>query len=525
MLNDMPDKPQRSELPEWKALEAHKKQLENTEIKDLFASAPDRFDNFHLKHENLLFDYSKQGINADTIAKLSDLAKACDLEGEREKMFCGEKINVTEGRAALHTALRSPDNDPLIVDGENITPKIKETLERIKGFSTKIRAEKKFTHIVNIGVGGSDLGPYMAYEALKHYSDRDINFYFVSNIDASHLMETLRLVDPEKTLFIVTSKTFTTKETIANARSAKKWMQEQLGKKDISEHFIAASANIEEVNKFGIKQENIFPLWDWVGGRFSIWSSVGISFCIAIGFDNFNEMLKGAHSMDKHFCEAPLDQNMPAMLAMIGVWHRNFLKLPAISVTPYNQYLSHFCEYLQQLDMESNGKGISRDNISINYDTGPILISDTGTNAQHAYFQTLHQGTTIIPCDFIMVAKSNHQIEGHHDILLANAIAQTKALMDGEASEDPQKSFTGNRPSNTIIIDELTPYNFGMLLALYEHKIFVQGIIWNINSFDQCGVELGKTLANKIVDFLKKDIIETDTDSSTLGILKHIKDL
>ncbi len=512
----------RQKLPEWKALAKHQKALKNVQIKDLFTHNPKRFDEFHLNHESIMFDYSKQSITLETIEKLTQLAKACDLEGWRSKMFGGEAINMTEDRAVLHCALRTKDTRPIMVDGQDIMPQIHNAMDKVKSFSEKIRSEKKYTHIVNIGVGGSDLASSMVYEALKYYSDREINIHFVSNIDGTDLMETLRLVDPEKTLFIVTSKTFTTQETITNAHSAKAWLQGELKRTDVSNHFVAVSQNIELAKEFGINDEHIFPIWDWVGGRFSLWSSVGLPFCIAIGFDNFQKLLDGACSMDEHFKNAPLERNMPVLLAMIGIWHRNFVKLPAISITSYDQYLWRFPAYIQQLDMESNGKTIDRNNARISYETGPMVLSDTGTNAQHAYFQTIHQGSSVIPCDFIIVAKTHNPIEGHHNKLLANAIAQTKALMDGRDNENPHKSFAGNRPSNTIILDELSPYNLGMLLALYEHKIFVQGIIWNINSFDQCGVELGKMLANQIIDEFDKDIDDIKSDQSTLGILNYI---
>ncbi len=516
---------QRSDLKQWKALIAHENELGDVKIKSLFADDPNRFDKFHVKCENMMLDYSKQLLTDKTMEKLIDLAKACDIEGWRSKMFEGASINATENRAALHTALRTKSDDPIMVDGEDIIPKIRKAQDRMKEFSNKIRKGKKYTHIVNIGVGGSDLSSSMVYEALKHYSDREINLHFVSNIDGTHLSEVLRLIDPEKTLFIISSKTFTTQETMANAYSAKSWLQDKLNRKDVSKHFIAVSQNIELAKEFGVNDNNIFPIWDWVGGRFSLWSSIGLSFCIAIGFDNFKELLNGAYQMDQHFLKSPLEKNIPVLLAMIGVWHRNFLKLPAASLTLYDQYLWQFPAYMQQLEMESNGKSIDREGKAINYETCPTILSGIGTNVQHAYFQMFHQGTETIPCDFIMVAKTHNSIHGHHKKLLSNAIAQSKALMDGSEDNNPHKSFTGNRPSSTIIIDELTPYNLGMLLALYEHKVFVQGIIWNINSFDQCGVELGKVLARQIIDDFGKNVKDIKTDSSTLGLMKYIDNL
>ena len=513
----------RQNLPEWTALEQHKQDIESVQIKDLFEENKKRFDQFHVRHDNIMLDYSKHAITSETIEKLTALAKACGLEDWRAKMFNGEAINVTENRAVLHTALRTQSNAPIMVDGVDIIPKIRETLERMKNFSDTLRKEKRFTHIVNIGIGGSDLGPAMVYEALKPFTDRNIHLHFVSNVDGTHLTETLRQVDPAKTLFMVTSKTFTTQETMTNARSAKIWLQKVLGKEDVSDYFIAASQNVEEVKKFGIREDNIFPIWDWVGGRYSLWSAIGLSFCMAIGFDHFESMLEGAHSMDQHFLQAPFDQNMPVLLGLIGVWHRNFMNAPVLSILPYDQYLSRFPAYMQQLDMESNGKSVDRQDRKVQYETGPIIMGEIGTDAQHAFFQLIHQGTTIVPCDFIAVAKTQNPLGDHHKKLLANALAQTKALMDGRKSDNPHKIFEGNRPSNTILLDELTPYTLGMLLALYEHKVFVQGIIWNINSFDQCGVELGKILANRIIDDFDEHLDNVTTDSSTRGILKKLK--
>ncbi len=502
-------------------MQAHKGELGDLQIKSLFANNPKRFEQFHLCHENIMFDYSKQPMTCETMGKLMSLARACDVEGWRSKMFEGAPINATENRSVLHTALRAQNDTPIMVEGINVIPQIRDALNRMKEFSDNIRKEKKYTHIVNIGVGGSDLASSMVFEALKHYSDRNINVHFVSNVDGTHLSETLRLIEPKKTLFIVTSKTFTTQETMANAHSARAWLQDKLGCEDVSDHFAAISQNIDLAKEFGINEQRIFPIWDWVGGRFSLWSSIGLPFCIAIGFDNFQKLLDGAHSMDEHFLNAPLEENMPILLAMIGIWHRNFMNFPALSITLYDQYLWQFPAYLQQLEMESNGKSVDRNNMPIDYKTCPTILSGIGTNVQHAYFQMIHQGTDIIPCDFIMVAKSHNPIDGHHEKLLANAIAQTKALMDGREDTNPHKSFAGNRPSNTIIIDELTPYSLGMLLALYEHKVFVQGVIWNINSFDQCGVELGKILANQLM----KDPEKIATDSSTCGILAHLKEI
>ncbi len=525
VLDKSQNDPMRSKLSEWKVLKRHAKKMCTTTITSLFEADPMRYENFHVVHENLMLDFSKQLLNAETLSKLVNLAHACGIEEWRQKMFSGAPINITENRAVLHTALRKPDRDPIQVDNEDIMPLIRGALEKMKAFTDNVRNKRKFLHIVNIGIGGSDLASSMAYDALRPFTDRDIQLHFVSNMDGAHLAETLRLVDPKKTLFIVTSKTFTTQETITNAISAREWLKKELKSEDISEHFVAATQNVEEAVKFGIKEENIFPIWDWVGGRYSLWSMIGLCFCIAIGFDHFKQMLAGAHSMDQHFQNAPLEKNLPMLLALTGIWNRNFMGYPALSINPYDQGLWRMPAYMQQLDMESNGKSVDRHNRKIDYKTGPIIFGETGTNAQHAYFQLIHQGTTVVPCDFIMVAKPQHDIAGHHKKLLANGIAQTKALMEGLDHKNPHKSFSGNRPSNTIVINELTPYSFGMLLALYEHKIFVQGIIWNINSFDQCGVELGKVLANTIIEDFDKSINDIESDNGTRGLLDYIRSL
>ncbi len=515
----------RADLPEWGALDRHAQDLADLHIKALFEKDRHRFLDFHLRHDSLILDYSKQGLTSDTLKKLVALAQACDVEGLREKMFGGAAINVTEGRAVLHTALRAQGDTPISVDGEDVVPHIQNALRRMQHFCDLVRREKRFTHIVNIGIGGSDLGASVVYEALKPFADRDFHLHFVSNIDGTDLTETLRFLDPQTTLFVIASKTFTTQETVANMHSARLWLQDALGGKDISDHFVAVTGNSEQAREFGIQDAHIFPVWDWVGGRYSLWSAISISACIALGFDRFQELLAGARSMDQHFSRAPLGQNMPVLLAMIGVWNRNFKGYPALSITPYDQYLCRFPAYIQQLDMESNGKSVDCQGQVVDYDTGPLVLSDTGTNAQHAYFQMVHQGTSVIPCDFIVVAQSHNPIGAHHRQLLANAIGQSKALMDGRDDDDPHKVFEGNRPSNTLILDRLTPYTLGLLLALYEHKIFVQGVIWNINSFDQCGVELGKALAHQIYDSFDQDPENVTTDSSTRGIMQFLQDL
>ncbi len=511
----------RSDLPEWRRLEAHARDFQNTKIKDLFNNDPVRFDHFTAACGPILIDFSKQLMNETTRDNLLKLAEACDLENWRERMFTGDAINVTEERAVLHTALRTKNKTPVLVDDKDIIPSIKAAQEKMETFCRDFDKSDRFNHVVNIGIGGSDLGANVVCEALTPYINRKKTYHFVSNIDATDLMEALRDVDPEKTLFIITSKTFTTQETLTNACTARDWLREKLGRNDVSEHFIAATQNVEKAVDFGISEENIFPIWDWVGGRYSLWSAVGISIALAIGYDNYTALLDGAYTMDKHFREAPLAENLPVILGLIGVWNRNFLHYDALSIVPYNQYMTFLPFYMQQLDMESNGKSVDRQGRRVNYNTGPIILGDVGTNAQHAYFQLLHQGTSPMPCDIIMCAKSHNDIGDHHVKLLANALAQTKAMMEGQDHEDPNKVFDGNRPTNTLVLDELTPHTLGMLLSLYEHKIFVQGVIWNINSFDQCGVELGKVLAKDIIRDLGLD--DMQTDSSTKGLLKHIK--
>ncbi len=513
----------RSDLPEWISLSQHKEKTALAQIKELFSEDAKRFENFHARHEGILLDYSKNNITQETIDLLLSLAKACDLEEWREKMFSGAVINDSEQRAVLHTALRQTGDSPIYVDGDNIIPQIRSTLDQVKNFSNKVREEKKYKHIVNIGIGGSDLGSAMVYNALKPFCDPHFQMHFISNMDAAHLLDALETCDPEQTLFIVTSKTFSTSETITNALSAKAWIEKHLGSDKVGEHFVGITKNMQRASDFGIKEDHIFPIWDWVGGRYSLWSAVGLPCAIALGYTRFKELLNGAHSMDRHFFDTPLHKNMPVLMAMIGIWHRNFCKFPAITITPYAQHLSRFGPYIQGLDMESNGKSVDRQNRRVPYDTGPVILGETGTNAQHAFFQLVHQGTTIIPCDFIAVTKPQHDLQDHNIKLLANALGQSEALMIGKDDPNPHKAFDGNRPSNTILMDELTPYNLGMLLALYEHKIFVQGVIWNINSFDQCGVELGKELANDLLPRLRSDDNAQGIDTSTASLIHHIK--
>lgn len=516
---------------EWTDLSAHRAAMENVTMRDLFANDKKRFDKFHINLEGLLFDYSKNRITEETMTKLVALAKASDIEGWREKMFSGAAINTTEKRAVLHTALRRPASDMVNVDGENVIPFVHDVLERMKEFSDSVRSGawkghtgKKLRHIVNIGIGGSDLGPYMVCEALKSYVPDDIDMHFVSNVDGTHLAETLKRINAEETLFIVASKTFTTQETMANARAAKAWLVKELGSEDaVSRHFCALSTNVPAAQAFGIDADNVFPFRDWVGGRYSLWSAIGLSICLAIGFDNFRKLLDGGHAADQHFQTAPLEKNIPVLMALIGLWYRNFWDAASYAILPYDQYLHRFPAFMQQMDMESNGKGVDRDGKTITeYETGPILFGEPGTNGQHAFYQLIHQGTPLIPCDFISAKTSHNPVANQHTLLLNNMLAQSQALMQGrtleEAGGNVFRVFTGNRPSNTFLFDQITPYNLGMLIALYEHKVFVQGVIWNINSYDQYGVELGKELANNL------EAGSTDTlDSSTLGLLNALK--
>ncbi len=523
-----------TDKPEWKALESHRREMEGVHMRDLFAQDPERFNTFHLKTGGMLFDYSKHRITGETVQKLVDLARACDIESFRAKMFSGGHINVTEDRAVLHTALRRPLDDELIVDGESVMPYVSECLEKMQAFSDKVRSGewtgftgKKITDVVNIGIGGSDLGPLMVCEALKPYADRAINVHFVSNVDGTHMFETLRKLDAETTLFIISSKTFTTQETMTNASTAKAWLIERTGPVEaVARHFVAVSTNADGVKAFGIDEDNMFPFKDWVGGRYSLWSSIGLSVCLSVGFDNFRKLLDGACAMDRHFQDAPLEQNMPVIMALLGVWYRNFWDAQSYAVLPYDQYLHRFPAYLQQMDMESNGKSVTRDGQPVDYETGPVLFGEPGTNGQHAFYQLIHQGTALIPCDFIAPVKTQNEIANHHQLLLANVLAQPQALMQGRSLEesggDPQKAFEGNRPSTTILLDQVDPYCLGMLIALYEHKVFVQGIIWNLNSYDQWGVELGKVLAKNILSVWDEENPD-QLDSSTRELLKHIK--
>jgi glucose-6-phosphate isomerase len=517
--------------PEWKSLQDHVGTMADISMRKEFASDPERFNKFSVRVPGLFFDYSKNIINCDTLNKLVSLAKASKIEEWREKMFSGEKINTTENRAVLHTALRMPQNSSVLVDGENIIPYIHDVLARMKNFSNDVHSGarkghtgKKLKYIVNIGIGGSDLGPYMVCEALKPYTVSGITMHFVSNVDGTHIAETLKKINAEETLFIIASKTFTTQETMANAAAAKTWLVENLGSAEaVSKHFCALSTNAEAVKKFGISEINMFPFRDWVGGRYSLWSAIGLSIALAIGFDNFEKLLAGGHSADKHFLEIPLDKNIPVLMALIGVWNRNFLGAESYAVLPYDQYLHRFPAFLQQMDMESNGKDVDRDGKPINdYKTGPIMFGEPGTNGQHAFYQLIHQGSQIVPCDFIAPKKTHNPVSNQHTLLLNNMLAQSQALMQGrtveEAGGNQARAFHGNRPSNVFIADIIDPYTLGFLIALYEHKVFVQGVIWNINSYDQYGVELGKELAGNLE---KGDGVALD--ASTAGLLAYMK--
>ena len=516
----------------------------------MFAEDPNRFETFTRTLDGLLVDFSKNLITHETVKLLSDLATECDLAGAIDEMFSGQKINITEDRAVLHTALRNRSNRPIMVDGEDVMAEVNASLKKIRTFSDAIRSgEKKgftgkvFTDVVNIGIGGSDLGPVMVTEALKPYWQQGLQPHYVSNIDGTHLAETLKGLDPETTLFCVASKTFTTQETITNATSARTWLLDHLkDEKAVAAHFVALSTNASGVAEFGIDTANMFEFWDWVGGRYSLWSAIGLSIAIVIGADAFEELLAGAHDADEHFrTTTDMSQNIPALMGLIGIWYHNFFEAESHAILPYDQYLHRFAAYFQQGDMESNGKGVDRQGRLIEgYTTGPVIWGEPGTNGQHAFYQLIHQGTRFIPCDFIAPVHSQNPMGEHHNILLANYFAQTEALMIGKTPDEVRKeltasgqpfteelvthkTFTGNRPTTSFMVDRLTPHALGQLIALYEHKIFVQGIIWNVNSFDQWGVELGKKLAKTIFPELQSDGEVNTHDSSTNGLINHYK--
>lgn len=531
----------------WKLLQTHFEEIKDLHMKDLFASDPTRFDQLSLLEEDLLVDYSKNRLNKKTVSLLLQLAEDCGLKGAIQAMFSGESINKTEGRAVLHTALRNQSNQPVIVEGEDVMPQVNRVLQQVKSFSEKLIAGewkgytgKAITDIVNIGIGGSDLGPVMVTEALKPYW-KAIKPHYVSNVDGTHIAETLKGVNPETTLFMIASKTFTTQETMTNAESAKEWFVKQGGtQEDVAKHFVAISTNAKGVADFGIDTANMFQFWDWVGGRYSLWSSIGLSIACTIGYEHFESLLQGAHHTDLHFKERPLDQNIPVLLAMIGVWYNNFFEAESEAILPYDQYMHRFSAYFQQGNMESNGKSTDRSGTKINYQTGPIIWGEPGTNGQHAFYQLIHQGTKLIPCDFLAPAKSHNPLSDHHGKLMSNFFAQTEALMNGKTEKEVSdemagkslteisdllnyKVFEGNRPTNSLLFKELTPHMLGRLIALYEHKIFVQGVIWNVYSFDQWGVELGKQLAKKILPELHDEDLVSSHDNSTNGLINTYK--
>lgn len=542
--------------PVWQKLSQHQEKIASTHMRDLFAQDANRFDKFSLKFADILFDYSKHRITDETLPLLVQLAREAKIEAWRGKMFAGEKINITENRAVLHTALRNRANTPVLVDGHDVMPDVNAVLAQMREFSEKVRngswvgfSGKRITDIINIGIGGSDLGPVMVCDALKPYASDALKVHFVSNIDGAHLMRALNVCNPETTLFIVASKTFTTQETMTNAHSARTWfLNAAKDNAHVAKHFVALSTNAKAVHEFGIDTANMFAFWDWVGGRYSLWSAIGLSIALYVGMDNFEALLTGGFEMDEHFKTAPLEQNMPVIMALIGIWYNNFFHTDTHAILPYDQGLSRFPAYLQQADMESNGKFICRDGSRVPYKTGPVVWGEAGTNGQHAFYQLIHQGTQIVPADFLMPVHSHYKVgtngNTHHKILLANFLAQTQSLMLGKTKEQaraeleqqgmsgealeqllPHKVFEGNRPTTSILFDKLTPNTLGKLIALYEHKIFVQGIIWDINSYDQWGVEYGKQIAQQILPQLISEEVVKNYDSSTNGLINYTKSL
>ena len=529
--------PQLTNLPVWQALEKHYTKIHELHLRNLFADDPHRSENMTAEAVGIYFDYSKHRITNETLILLLQLAQECNLRAHIDSMFSGGKINVTENRAVLHVALRAPKGQSIIVDGQNVVPLVHSVLKKMSAFAARVRkgewrgfTGKPIRNIINIGIGGSDLGPVMAYEALRNYTQRNLNFRFVSNIDGTDFAEAARDLNPEETLFIISSKTFTTLETMTNAHTARDWSLKTL--KDpsaVAKHFVAVSTNSAEVSKFGIDTANMFEFWDWVGGRYSMDSAIGLSTMIAIGPENFRSMLDGFHQMDEHFRTAPFGKNLPVLMGLLSLWYNNFFGVQTIAVLPYEQYLKRFPAYLQQLTMESNGKHVRLDGSEVNYQTGPIYWGEPGTNGQHSFYQMIHQGTKLIPCDFIGFVKPLNPLGRHHDLLLANMFAQAEALAFGKTSQEvfaantpewlvPHKTFEGNRPSSTILLDRLTPEALGKLIALYEHSVFTQGIIWGIDSFDQWGVELGKALAERIIPEVE-NLTELKHDSSTNNLI------
>lgn len=529
----------------WQDLREHFSEMQYASMQEMFAEDNGRSLKFHIKWNDFLVDYSKNIISDETMKLLVSLANETGLKSAMESYFAGDAINRTENRAVLHTALRSPQNADVKLDGQNVMPEVYMVKSKMKAFCDEVISGKRtgytgkpFTDVVNIGIGGSDLGPAMVVESLKYYKNQ-LNVRFISNVDGDHVMESLKGLNPETTLFVVASKTFTTQETLSNAETVRAWFLESAKQEDVAKHFVAVSTNIGKVTEFGIAEDNIFPMWDWVGGRFSLWSAVGLTIALAVGFDNFDKLLQGAHDMDEHFRTAPFEQNIPVVLALLSIWYNNFFGAESEALIPYTQYLQKLAPYLQQGIMESNGKSVGRDGYPVNYQTGTIIWGEPGTNSQHAFFQLIHQGTKLIPTDFIGFVQPLHSNKDHHDKLMSNFFAQTEALLNGKTEEQvkaefdkqgvtgekaeyllPFKVFRGNKPTNTLLIKKLTPETLGSLIALYEHKIFVQGVIWNIFSYDQWGVELGKQLANSILDEINSGAVKTH-DSSTEFLIKH----
>src|ERR1051326_7577435 len=541
-----------TETSAWHELKQHHEDMKRASLKNMFADDPERFSKFSLSMDDITFDYSKNLINEKTIGLLLQLADQCKLKEAIEAMFNGDKINETEGRSVLHVALRNFSKEPVYSEGKDVMPEVKKVLKQMRTFCDKVHngdwrgyTGKKIRYIVNIGIGGSDLGPLMVTEALKPYWLEDIEAFFVSNVDGTHIAETLKKVKPERTLFLVASKTFTTQETMTNAHTAREWfLKKAKNEKHVAKHFVALSTNEKEVVKFGIDKENMFQFWDWVGGRYSLWSAIGLSIALTIGYKNFELLLKGAHETDKYFRSTSFEKNIPVIMALVGLWYTNFFGSQTEAILPYDQYMHRLAAYFQQGNMESNGKSVNRKGEPVDYSTGPIIWGEPGTNGQHAFYQLIHQGTILIPCDFLAPAQTHNPIGDHHQKLISNFFAQTEALMNGKTDEEAQhelekagstaeeiakllpfKVFAGNRPTNSILIKKITPYSLGKLIALYEHKIFVQGVIWNIFSFDQWGVELGKQLANKILPELQNDNSVETHDSSTNNLINHYKQM
>ena len=534
----------------WQALQTHYQQIKNLHIRHLFEEDPQRFERFSLRFNDILFDYSKNRITGETMSLLLQLAREAKLSNAIEAMFSGQKINTTENRAVLHIALRNRSNRPILVDGQDVMPQINRALDKMRAFSQAIRSGawrgysgKAISDVVNIGIGGSDLGPKMVTSALKPYAKAGLRVHYVSNVDGTDIAETLSGLNPETTLFLIASKTFTTQETMTNARTARQWLLKNAADESaVAKHFAAMSTNTQAVAEFGIDTANMFEFWDWVGGRYSLWSAIGLSIAIYVGMDNFEKLLFGAHQVDEYFRSAPFAENIPVIMALLGIWYNNFFNAQSHAILPYDQYLQHFAAWFQQGDMESNGKSVTKDGQPVSHSTGPIIWGQPGTNGQHAFYQLIHQGTKLIPCDFLAPAKSHNPIGQHHPILLSNFFAQTEALMKGRTSAEARaelaaqgvsgaqsdlltaaKTFAGNKPANSFLFKKLTPETLGSLIALYEHKIFTQGVIWNINSFDQMGVELGKVLAKAILPELADDTAVSNHDSSTNGLINAWK--